>query len=90
MSKNKNSPLTNLKEIASVFNEGSAEIKKQCLNNCSKIKLSTKKIIEQFHDCLIFLLGYPENEELFLLAQKEMDRLCASVEKLPKQKKSKK
>lgn len=87
MSKNKNSPLTNLKEIASVFNEGSAEIKKQCLNNCSKIKLSSKKIIEQFHDCLIFLLGYPENEELFLLAQKEMDRFCVSVEKLPKQKK---
>jgi hypothetical protein len=87
VSKQKNSPLTNLREIASVFNEGSAEIKKQCLNNCSKIKLSSKKIIEQFHDCLIFLLGYPENEELFMLAQKEMDRLCASVEKLPKQKK---
>ena len=53
------------------------------LIECSKVKLSTKKIIEQYHDCLLFLLGYPENEELFLLAQKEMERLSEAVKKLP-------
>jgi hypothetical protein len=83
--KQKNSPLANLKEIAPLFNEVSADKKKQCLNECANIKLSSKKLIEQYHDCLIFLLGYPESEELFLLAQKEMDRLCEAVKKLPKQ-----
>lgn len=80
----KNSPLVNLKEIASQFYEGSADKKKQCLIACANIKLSSKKTIEQYHDSLLFLLGYPENEELFLLAQKEMDRLSDSVKKLPK------
>lgn len=84
MIKQKKSPLANLKEIASLFNEGSADKKTECLVECANIKLSSRKIIEQYHDCLMFLLGYPENEELLLLAQKEMDRLCDAVKKLPK------
>lgn len=84
MIKQKKSPLVNLKEIASLFQEGSADKKKQYLNDCSNIKLSSKKIIEEYHNCLLFLMGYPENKELFLLAQKEMGRLCELVKKLPK------
>jgi hypothetical protein len=82
--KQKKSPLVDLKDIASQFYEGSANKKKQCLIECANIKLSSKKTIEQYHDSLIFLLGYPENEELFLFAQQEMDRLSDSVKKLPK------
>ena len=85
MIKSKNSPILSLKEIAPIFNDDSANKKKQLLNECSAIKLSSKKIIEHYHDCLVFLLGYPESEELLLLAQKEMDRLSETVKKLPKQ-----
>lgn len=83
MIKSKNTAITSLKEIAAVFNENSALQKKKLLNECANIKLTSKKIIEQYHDCLIFLLGYPENEELFLLAQKEMDRLSETVKRSP-------
>jgi hypothetical protein len=83
--KTKNSAIQSLKEIAHIFNDESANNKKQLLNDCSTIKLSSKKIIEHYHDCLVFLLGYPENEELFLLAQREMERLSETVKKLPRQ-----
>ncbi|MDO8999944.1 MAG: hypothetical protein Q7W45_09285 [Bacteroidota bacterium] len=79
MKKNKTTSLFNLIEIASTFNESSADKKKQLLIDCSSIKLNSKKIIEQYHNCLLFLLGYPENEELFLLAQKELERLSLAV-----------
>lgn len=83
MIRSKNITITHLKEIAAVFNENSALQKKALLNECANIKLNSKKLIEQYHDCLIFLLGYPENEELFLLAQKEMYRLAETVKKSP-------
>ncbi len=79
----KNSPIIQLKEIAAAFNENSAAQKKQLLNACSQLKLNSKKIIEQYNECLLFLLGYAENEELYLLAKKEMERLAESVKKLP-------
>lgn len=85
MIKTKNSAIQSLKEIAHIFNDESANKKKQLLNDCSTIKLSSRKIIENYHDCLVFLLGYPENEELFLLAETEMDRLSETVKKLPRQ-----
>ncbi|MEO6303637.1 MAG: hypothetical protein ABIP51_10720 [Bacteroidia bacterium] len=85
MSKFNNSAITLLREVASVFNEGSSAQKKQLLSECQKLKLTSKKVIEQYHDCLLFLLGYPENEELYLLAQTEMERLAESIKKLPKQ-----
>lgn len=84
MNKTRKTALNELIEFAATYNEGSALKKKQLLIDCANIKLSSKKNIEQYHNCLIFLLGYPENEELFLLAQKEMERLCTSVKKLPK------
>lgn len=85
MNKLINSPLLDLIKVAPVFNEESALKKTQLLNDCSKIKFNSKKLIEQYHNCLIFLLGYPENEKLFFLAQKEMERLCEFVRKSPKQ-----
>ncbi|MBA2613742.1 MAG: hypothetical protein H0U95_17395 [Bacteroidetes bacterium] len=83
MIKQKNNLIVNLKEIAPLFNDSSAQQKKAILFECANLKLNSKKIIEPYHDCLLFLLGYPENEELFNMAQKEMERLSESVKKLP-------
>jgi hypothetical protein len=81
--KPKNTAITSLKEIAAAFNESSALQKKTLLSECAGIKLNSKKTITAYHDCLIFLLGYPENEELFSLARKEMDRLSETVKRSP-------
>ncbi len=85
VSEQKKTAIANLKELVSFYDENSAVKKKELLIECSKIKLSSKKTIESYHDCLLFLLGYPENEELYLLAKKELERLAESVKKLPKQ-----
>ena len=77
----KNACLKVLIDVSAVFNEASAIQKKQALVNCSDLKLSSKKIIESYHNCLLFLLAYPENEDLFLLAQQEMNRLSDTVKK---------
>lgn len=83
MIKQNKSSIGDLKEIAAVFSEGSAQKKKQLLAECGSAKFDSKKIIENYHDCLLFLLSYPETEELYLLAKKEMDRLAESVKKFP-------
>ena len=79
-----NSAIFGLKEISSVFNEESTAKKKTLLSESANVKLNSKKVIENYHDCLLFLLAYPENEELYLLAKQEMARLAATVKKLPK------
>lgn len=87
MSKEKNNSILKLHNTLPGFGNGSAEIKKQLLKECSSIKLNNSKQIELYHNCLLFLLGYSENEELFLLAQKEMSRLSEAVKNLPPPKK---
>ena len=83
---NSKQTINELKASVPLFSETSASKKKELLTLCAKIKLHSKKLIEQYNDCLLFLLGYPENEELYLLAKKEMERLAESVKKLPKSK----
>ena len=84
MNKVKKNVIADLIEVAPVFAEGSAIKKNLLLKDCANVKLNSKKTIERYHDCLLFLLGYAENEELYLLAQQEMERLSESVKKLPR------
>ena len=77
----KNANLKVLIDVSTAFNEASAIQKKHALVNCSDLKLTSKKTIESYHNCLLFLLAYPENEDLFLLAQQEMNRLSEAVKK---------
>ncbi|MBL7919495.1 MAG: hypothetical protein JNJ40_04225 [Bacteroidia bacterium] len=79
---NSKQSINELKASVSLFNETSASKKKELLTLCAKIKLNSKKLIELYNECLLFLLGYSENEELYLLAKKEMERLAESVKKL--------
>lgn len=79
---NSKQSINELKASVSLFNETSASKKKELLTLCAKIKLNSKKLIELYNESLLFLLGYSENEELYLLAKKEMERLAESVKKL--------
>ncbi len=54
----KHSAIHELKETSAIFTSESATHKKQLLLECENIPLNSKKVIEQYHDCLIFLLGY--------------------------------
>ena len=89
MQADKQTPFSELKKTAHVFNETSAASKKSFLTGCAQQKLTDVKIIRDYHDTLLFLLAYPENEELKDLAQGEMQRLGNSVKNLPDTKKEK-
>ena len=82
-------PFSELKKTAHVFNETSAASKKSFLTGCAQQKLTDVKIICEYHDTLLFLLAYPENEELKDLAQGEMQRLGNSIKNLSDSKKEK-
>jgi hypothetical protein len=83
----KDSLFEQLKQLATVFDETSAERKARLLEECSKQRVSGLKEIRQYHDTLLFLLSYPENEIQFALAQKELRRLTDTVKHLPSRKK---
>ena len=83
------SPFSELKNTANVFHETSASLKKDLLQACSQQKLNNVKIIRQYHDALLFLLSYPENAELRILAQNEMFRLTHAIKHLAESKKEK-
>ena len=55
VNKIKNTAIANLKKMTAIFNEDSADKKKELLTECANLKLSAKKTIDQYHDCLIFL-----------------------------------
>lgn len=76
-----------IKQIAGLFNETSATLKKQSLSDCANLSPIKKTEIIAYHDALLFLLAYPESPELFSLAQNEMHRLCAHIKTLPENKK---
>ncbi len=75
-------PFSELKKAVFVFNETSALLKSDLLRSCSQQKLNNIKIIREYHDALLFLLSYPENENVLQLAISEMQRLAESVKKL--------
>jgi hypothetical protein len=82
-------PFSELKKTAHVFNENSASLKHDLLLSCSKQKLNDTKTIRHYHDTLLFLLSYPENEKTLALAKSEMSRLAEAVRKLSDIKKEK-
>lgn len=76
-----------LKQALVVFDETSAGRKLDVLKKCSQLKLSDPKLILQYHNALLFALGYCENETVYLTAQHEMERIGEAVKKLPPYKK---
>lgn len=64
-------------------------MKRKMLLACSRHKITYPKTIVSYHDTLLFLLSYPENQELLRLAQQEMERLSDQIKILSDSKKEK-
>jgi hypothetical protein len=76
-----------LRKAANNFDENSLSIKLTLLKDCSLVRPKGLKEIRLYHDSLLFLLSYAENEEQYTVADKEMRRLTEIVENLPVKKK---
>lgn len=73
------SPFDELQSVLGTFNETSSRDKLNCLSKCSLVKLTSPKIIKRYHDQLLFILAYCEDQALLRVASEEMNRLCDSV-----------
>jgi hypothetical protein len=75
------SPFKLLKDSLSDYsNEGTSK-KLQYLKECSLSVLNGSKTIIEYHNSLLFLLGYPDNELIHKHSAKEMQRLVETVKR---------
>ncbi len=82
MSEEANIILEELKRTLVVFDETSAQRKLELIEKCSHLKLSNPKFLLQYHNVLLFALGYCENETVYTEVEKEMERISEAVKKL--------
>lgn len=73
--------LIQLKEVLFTYHNDSFHRKEKILIQLSKFNLHTKTVLE-YHDCLLFIMAYPENEVLLKLAEKEIKRIAEFTKKL--------
>ncbi|MBA2407595.1 MAG: hypothetical protein H0V65_06340 [Chitinophagales bacterium] len=69
-----------MKQLRKVSNRYGGEWilkKKQLLKQAAQSEISSVKYLVEYHDCLLFLLAYPESRELFDLAESELLRVAA-------------
>ncbi len=71
--------LNTLYSAARKFDVHSSDNKRELLNKLANSSLRNAKEIISYHDCLLFLIAYPENEELLKLAKRELARLTGVV-----------
>lgn len=81
--------ISDLKKASLQFSSESGENKRMLLVRCSTLHFSRIKDIMSYHDILLFLLAYPEDEQQYKLALHEMFRLAEIVKNLPATKKEK-
>lgn len=86
MKKTINTDFSELKQNLYNYSQNAKNIKINCLNNCSKHKLNSVKQIKKYHNQLLFLITYADNEDVRIRAEKEMQRLSVLVKQLPKTK----
>lgn len=71
-----------LRVVASRFNDRDAAEKTSLLSECSKSTIENVRVLLAYHDCLLFLLAYPQTPELRALATQELDRVAAEAKRL--------
>ena len=71
-----------LRVVASRFNDRDAAEKTSLLSECSKSTIENVRVLLAYHDCLLFLLAYPQTPELRALATQELDRVAAAAKRL--------
>ncbi len=69
-------------ELHSLSNKtGNPSRKKELLHEAMGVELNSSATIRKYHDTLLFLLAYPENEELFLLTKIALEKFIIDREK---------
>ena len=76
-----NTAFSELKQYLYNYSEEAINIKINCLNNCSKHKLNSVNQIKEYHNQLLFLISYAENEDVLNLAEKEKDYIIRALKK---------
>ncbi len=79
MNKKLDSPFKKLQSLLTDFSLEATKNKIEGLKICAKEKLTSAKLILQYHNTLLFLSSYAENENVYLLAQQEMLRVAECV-----------
>lgn len=87
MELNKQQPFIELQKVLTLFDQTSTEAKISWLEKCSQQKLNSVKLINAYHDQLLFLSAYAENKQIFRLTQDELNRLSDALIQLSAQKK---
>lgn len=83
-----NNQIDALSAIINDFSIEATRLKQQLLE---EIKVSLKfnnKTLIKYHDCLLFLLAYPDNEIIYQIAIKELDRLVLLISSYSENKKT--
>ncbi len=76
-----NDSFDQLQSILTDLSPDGTNKKIQLLKQCSLLKITSAKLIQRYHNSLLFLLSYAESEEVNLSAQQEMNRLTDSIKK---------
>ncbi len=71
-----------LRAISNGFGGTFSQQKKQFLQSFSKQVISDSTTLKQYHDCLLFLIAYPENVELLALAESELKRVGEAAKQI--------
>lgn len=68
-----------LTSIVNKYNNGNDTIKLKLLNELKAVTRFNNRQLVKYHDCLLYLLAYPDNEHIHTLARSELDRLVTMV-----------
>jgi len=72
-------PFEQLQKALNDFNTEGAKKKSDLLQECSKEKPASAKVLSGYHDNLLFLSAYADNREVFDMANSEMKRITELV-----------
>jgi hypothetical protein len=74
-----------IEELHALSNKlGTASRKNELLFSLMESKLNSSATIRKYHDTLLFLLAYPEDEMTFLLTKIALEKLCFDLEEKEK------
>ncbi|MBP9881883.1 MAG: hypothetical protein KBF32_00680 [Chitinophagales bacterium] len=71
-----------LREAATCFNADWPALKLKLLKDISQKSINKVNVLIDYHDCLLFLLAYPETYELFALSKAELKRVSVVTKAL--------
>lgn len=69
------------KKVTTEFSAESSAKKTELLKKCSLQKLPLAKQLQAYHNALLFTLAYPENKDVSIIAERELDRITLHTKK---------